>query len=409
MAFNGNKITEYKDGRTAETGTRALGTTFDNEFNRLYGNDNALKEQADSLQQQITDLIGGAPSALNTLKELATALNDDASFATTVTNRLDAAYQRNLVYNGDFMLYSNKTGTANWYEYKHPDGWIFSDNGSDEKIGYDSSSECCKIISSSDGSSMSLKQALHEFPRWQNKLRTKKVTAKIRIKGSANITVKLSDGVNTVQQVCSGSGSIEIIQLQLTLNAAATGLWLEIATTSVTQTIEIYEAYCNLGEIALSGLACQIERIGLWQGLDEKYPETVMEGDTTEIPAGYTRLESWLNGRFGTGSNGRSKLPKLRGRFLRVWADGSTDDPDRSTRTDRGNGTTGDYPGTLQDDQNKLHSHSIPYQFGTASNAGYYNVGPSSGYTGVYLSTDGNGGNQANPRNINHLAGIRWA
>lgn len=36
----------------------------------------------------ITNLINGAPGALNTLNELATALDDDASFASTVTNQL---------------------------------------------------------------------------------------------------------------------------------------------------------------------------------------------------------------------------------------------------------------------------------------------------------------------------------
>lgn len=316
---------------------------------------------------------------------------------------------KNLVYNSDFTLYSNQSATANWYNYKHPDGWKFYDNGSDGKIGYDSSSECCKIVSSSDGSIMSLVQALHEFPRWQGKLRTKKVTAKIRIKGSANITIKLSDGVNTVQQACTGSGSIETIQLQLTLNAAATGLWFGFDTTSITQAIEIYEAYCNLGEIALSGLACQIERIGLWQGMDEAYPKTVMEcsaaSSLIEIPAGYTRLESWLNGRFGRGANSRSYLPELRGRFLRVWANGSTQDPDRATRTDRGDGTTGDKPGTLQANQNLAHSHLY---WAAHPGGGIWPGG--SGYGVVQYATDSSGGgNQSNPNNINILAGIRWA
>ena len=36
----------------------------------------------------ISNLVGGAPSALDTLNELAAALNDDASYATTITNAL---------------------------------------------------------------------------------------------------------------------------------------------------------------------------------------------------------------------------------------------------------------------------------------------------------------------------------
>ena len=40
------------------------------------------------VQQEITALIGGAPGALNTLNELALAINSDASYATTLTTAL---------------------------------------------------------------------------------------------------------------------------------------------------------------------------------------------------------------------------------------------------------------------------------------------------------------------------------
>lgn len=40
------------------------------------------------VQTQITNLINGAPAALDTLAELATALNDDAAFNTTITNSI---------------------------------------------------------------------------------------------------------------------------------------------------------------------------------------------------------------------------------------------------------------------------------------------------------------------------------
>lgn len=45
---------------------------------------------------QISDVIGAAPSALNTLKELADALGSDASFSTTVTNSLASKADRTL-------------------------------------------------------------------------------------------------------------------------------------------------------------------------------------------------------------------------------------------------------------------------------------------------------------------------
>ena len=42
------------------------------------------------VNQKITDIIGAAPAALNTLNELAAALNNDASYASTITNALIA-------------------------------------------------------------------------------------------------------------------------------------------------------------------------------------------------------------------------------------------------------------------------------------------------------------------------------
>jgi len=409
MPFNGTKITTYKDGRDPANGTRALGTTFNNEFDRLYGNDNDLDSRVQSLQQAITDMIGGAPAALDTLNELAAALGDDENFSANVINRINAASEKNLVYNGAFRWFNNKSGIANWYDYKHPDGWTFADNGSDGKIGWNGTDEYCKIITSSDGSSMSFKQALHEFPRWQTRLKAKKVTVKIHIKGPSTTIVKLYDGVNTVQQALAGTGSIEIIQLQLTIDASATGLVLEIVETNHTQTIEIQKAYCNIGDYAIETLPCIIEgRIGFWTGLDEAYPIDVFEGDTTEIPAGYTRLESWLNKRFGTGAGGRSKLPEFQGRFMRVLANGNANDPDRASRTNRGDGVTGDKPGTKQDHQYYSHSHGITR--GSASNyPGHDNVmGPAiNAYTTSY--TGAAGGNETRGININVLAGIKWS
>jgi hypothetical protein len=45
MAFNPAKTRTWKDGRTPATGTQALGSLFDAEFNQLYENDNYLKDK----------------------------------------------------------------------------------------------------------------------------------------------------------------------------------------------------------------------------------------------------------------------------------------------------------------------------------------------------------------------------
>ena len=52
-----------------------------------YLNNNGYATQT-YVQGQITNLVNGAPGALNTLQELATALGNDANFATTITNSL---------------------------------------------------------------------------------------------------------------------------------------------------------------------------------------------------------------------------------------------------------------------------------------------------------------------------------
>ncbi len=51
--------------------------------------DGATKKYVDD---KINDLIGGAPGALDTLNELAQALNDDQDFATTVTTALGTKF-----------------------------------------------------------------------------------------------------------------------------------------------------------------------------------------------------------------------------------------------------------------------------------------------------------------------------
>jgi hypothetical protein len=219
MGFNGNQITEYKDGRDSSSGTLARGSTFNNEFNRLYENDNFLKGEIDKLggasidvdaslaansdskipsqkatkayvDGRISSLVDGAPEALNTLNELAAALNDDGSIVNTLLGKIYSSQQKNLVYNHDFRLFSNQASTiSSWYNYLHPDGWVFTDSGTDGKIGYDSSSGCCKIQTSSDGTgSRILKQRLHEFVNWGALLKGATVTLKAFIKGQMRLS-----------------------------------------------------------------------------------------------------------------------------------------------------------------------------------------------------------------------------
>ena len=52
----------------------------------------AVIDLSNNLDTRVNSIIDSAPDALNTLNELAAALNDDANYATTVTNLLATKY-----------------------------------------------------------------------------------------------------------------------------------------------------------------------------------------------------------------------------------------------------------------------------------------------------------------------------
>lgn len=90
----------------------------------------------------------------------------------------------------------------------------------------------------------------------------------------------------------------------------------------------------------------------------------------------YSALFSHLGTIYGSGS-GTFAIPDYRGKFLRGWTHGSTNDPDASTRTNRGDGQGGNYIGTNQPNQYYSHGHT-----GSASV-----WGSASGWSGVENSS----------------------
>ena len=73
---------------TTDLGT-FTGTTIDNNQSikqALQALETAIESEASSRATAISDLVDGAPGLLDTLNELAAAINDDANFVTTITN-----------------------------------------------------------------------------------------------------------------------------------------------------------------------------------------------------------------------------------------------------------------------------------------------------------------------------------
>jgi len=100
---------------------------------------------------------------------------------------------------------------------------------------------------------------------------------------------------------------------------------------------------------------------------------TVMAWPAATAPAGwlecngaavsrttYAELFAIIGTTYGSGDGSTTfNLPEYRGEFLRGWDNNRLVDPDRGTRTNRGDGTTGNNIGTKQDAATLAHNHSF--------------------------------------------------
>lgn len=153
-------------------------------------------------------------------------------------------------------------------------------------------------------------------------------------------------------------------------------------------------------------------------------PGTVITTLLNQVPAGYLEMDgsavsrttyaalfSRIGIQYGDGDGSTTfNLPDVRGLFLRSWAHGSTNDPDRASRTDRGDGTTGDYVGTQQAEEVGQHSHSLNYTLPVDVGGGGTEtaVSSGSGYNAEDQSIANYGGSETRPKNINVLYCIKY-
>lgn len=161
-----------------------------------------------------------------------------------------------------------------------------------------------------------------------------------------------------------------------------------------------------------------------------KVDDDVLETDsTTTLPAGLTAdtiyyvIESTTNTfkvsltqggaavditDTGTGTHSfydEFAVPDIRGRFMRAYSNGATIDPDRASRTDRGDGVTGDNVGTLQADQYLSHTHAITAQSGAGAAADNLSANALAYTT---KASGSSGGNETRPENISIMFCIRY-
>jgi microcystin-dependent protein len=121
----------------------------------------------------------------------------------------------------------------------------------------------------------------------------------------------------------------------------------------------------------------------------------------------YVGLYNKIGVRYGNGDGSTTfNVPDYRGYIFRAWDHGAGRDPDRASRTDRGDGTTGDNVGTFQADAYKSHTHT---QDRPSSRTIYQgNGGQYAYYTYSNANTGSSGGNETRPININVLYCIKY-
>lgn len=91
-------------------------------------------------------------------------------------------------------------------------------------------------------------------------------------------------------------------------------------------------------------------------------------------------LYDYLGNSFGGTDHTDFIVPTYAGYFLRIWDNGAGIDPDAASRTDRGDGTTGDAPGTVQASSNMAATIPLP------PNSSFLRTP----YSGTAIGLDGN-------------------
>ena len=176
------------------------------------------------------------------------------------------------------------------------------------------------------------------------------------------------------------------------------------------------------------GRAVSATRINLNFREDDKPTGTIITTALTSAPKGYlecdgsavsrtthARLFGELGVIYGNGDGSTTfNLPDYRGRFLRGFDNTAGTDPDAASRTDRGDGTTGDAVGTKQADEFETHNHNMShYRNGNnpVSGSAYMMLG---GYQGTLTASTNNyplpekgGSTETRPKNINVMYSIK--
>lgn len=149
--------------------------------------------------------------------------------------------------------------------------------------------------------------------------------------------------------------------------------------------------------------------IHMWMTLDP-YPANslVLNGAAVSRTVYKALYEKWGT-MFGAGDGSTTfNLPKASGLFLRFCDLGAGVDPDASTRTSRGDGTGGDVPGSIQQDNLVSHNHSVDMGWQGIAEGGAWAYGDREHGEGMNGSiVQAYGGNETRGKNIYMIPMVR--
>lgn len=206
----------------------------------------------------------------------------------------------------------------------------------------------------------------------------------------------------TLARVSAGVASIE----GETIHTNSTSRTATVSTVEVGHATDTTLSRLSAGVAGIEGVRVVTALVGqiiIWS--TGTAPANTLECDGSAVSrTTYATLYAVIGTIYGTGDGSTTfNLPDYRGQFLRGYAHGSSNDPDRASRTDAGGGGTGDNIGTKQTSQYASHTH------GTGSGSQFRNFGTggaNSLSTGaganneLSTQTGSSGGNETRPRNV---------
>lgn len=196
--------------------------------------------------------------------------------------------------------------------------------------------------------------------------------------------------------ITDGSSKDMVLRLLLEIDTAA-----EVTLTIDPNVVVATREYVDSREYVPAGVITQWPR--------ETPPAGWLELDGSLLSrSSYAALYAVLGTRYGAGDGSTTfALPDMRGRFVRAWDHGAGRDPDAATRTNRGDGQTGDAVGTLQTGQIQSHAHTITGSLGLGTDIGgtIQRDGNSAEWTDDGAAA---GGNETRPLNIAAMYIIKY-